>query len=116
SNSSLVPPLCNGGLLRLAADATSLSFDRPTSVVSAPTDVPLSLLIGYIPDPATGKGRTLVSSPTVLTLNPGGVELPSTISSFTLTPSTIPPGQGSSIALTMTRASTTPNQITLTSS
>jgi len=116
SIASLVPSLCGGG--RLAPDATSLSFDRPTAVVTAPTAVPLSLLIGYIPDPTTGKGRTLVSTPTVLTLNPGGVELPQTVSSFTLTPSTISPGQGSSIALTMTRASasTIPNQITVTSS
>src|SRR5438093_4626578 len=53
SNASLVPSLCAGG--RLAADATTLSFDRPTAVVTAPTDVPLSLLIGYIPDPTTGK-------------------------------------------------------------
>src|SRR5437867_2904448 len=112
----LVPSLCGGG--RLAPDATTLSFTRPTAVVNAPTDVPLSLLIGYVPDPTTGKGRTLVSTPTVLTLNPGGVELPSTVGSFTLTPSTIPPGQGSRIDLTITRASasTTPNQITVTSS
>src|SRR5206468_8737479 len=113
---ALVPSLCGRG--RLAPDATTLSFPRTTAVVNAPTDVPLSLLIGYVPDPTTGKGRTLVSTPTVLTLNPGGVELPSTVSSFTLTPSTIPPGQGSRIDLTITRASasTTPNQITVTSS
>src|SRR6059036_1683601 len=47
SNASLIPPLCNGSPLTLAADATTLSFDRPTAVVSAPTDVPLSLRIGY---------------------------------------------------------------------
>ena len=84
--------------------------------MSAPTDVPLNVTIGYIPDPATGKGRTLVSVPSVLTLTPGGSQLPATVASFTLTPSTVPPGQGSSVEFAMTRASTTPNPIIVTSS
>ena len=111
---SLVPPLCDVPLL-LTADVNSLNFDRPTSVVTAQAAVPLHLLISY-PDAATGRSRNLVSVPSVLTLNPGGTQLPSTIRSFTLTPSTIEPGQGSSLDLVLTRAPVTANAITVTSS
>jgi len=78
----------------LAAGATSVSFALPTAVVSASTDVHMYVDIAYTD--AAGVSRQLVSVPSTLTLAPGGTAPPPPpLASFTLTPSTIAPGQSS---------------------
>jgi len=76
----------------LAAGETSVSFALPTAVVSASTDVTMYTNISYTD--ASGTSRQLVSGASILTLAPGGTAAPPPpLASFTLTPSTIGPGQ-----------------------
>ncbi len=79
---------------RLPGGPSSLSFRLPTAVVASPADVNLHVLLSY--NDTSGIGRALVSTVSTLTLNPGGTEPPPPpLASFSLTPSTIGPGQSS---------------------
>ncbi len=86
----------------LVAGATSVSFALPTAMVGSPTSVNVFVDIAY--SDVSGTSRQLVSVPSTLALDPGGTEPPAPpLASFTLTPSTIGPGQYSSMDVVLSR-------------
>jgi hypothetical protein len=79
------------GVPDIPPGVSSVSFNLPTAVVTAPSLVTVGADIAYTN--AQGVSKQLVPVAQTLTLNPGGTEPPTpAIASFTLSPSTIASG------------------------
>jgi hypothetical protein len=90
------------GVPDLQPGQTTATWGLPTAVVTSPVSVRIYDNIAYAD--ASGVSRQLVSTPAIVTLNPGGTEPPTPpLASFTLSPSTIAPGGYSFMDATLTK-------------
>jgi len=89
---------CN--VLDVPAGSSSIAFNMPTAVVSAPTPVRAWTDLSFTT--STGFSRQVVSRATTITLQPGGTAPPPpAVASFTLTPASIAPGGVTTMDVTL---------------